>query len=547
MCIYTQFQYLCLHGKTKIQTPCDNVVTDSHGTLTCLNDTHDNQRTFGHRTYGVGICSNIHCAWNLSVLPLGDYGDNKKFGNSSSFEDDTEIDDSLEAREERVARWYRLLSTDQQLDHLQTEYPVPINELSIAGRDLQNFPYGAAVVPTLDTIRWQELNPLYLTPAMLQWLIFNRVLPASIVDDHKSMKISPLKPTLGPFKPMKPHKCPKKYGICKVCGENIGNPKKKEKVLSYRQNTAMAGLMTDALKQADPIGTVLDPFVGLKWDDKKGEYRKFPLANDLQLYDPSQTVASNLALGLPTTQTVDASAVFSGQGELLTDSNALASMELDAINASLGIDPNASYAAQNWYNLEFNSDPSTLPQVEFPADFSFEPQTSFGANLDASINTGTQAELNLGLSGRHPDAFMPMQASDAGAVMNLQSGHDTQVANDTRMLDPASDEVIFRDNTADFSFADPAVPAPQTFESTGDLMMMGNASGDDFGFEDFFNKHPEWQVTDQPNGGYSAHTLNLVRQMVHTTMNGGVSRLSYDPEANALYEQVIQRKIAGLE
>lgn len=465
MCIYTHFQYLCLHEKTKIQTACDNVVIDRHGNLTCLNETDGTQRTFGHRTYGVGICSSIHCAWNFSILPIGDYGNDTKFGNSLSFEDDTEIDDSPEAREERVARWYRLLSTEQQLDHLRTEYPVPINERSIAGRDLLACAWGPGVVPTLTTMRWQELNPLFLTPAMLQWCIFNRVLPASVADDRKSKTICPLKPVCGPFA-IQAHKCSKKRGICKVCGNNIGDPALREKTMCHRQTTALGNLMREAFNEPDPIGTALDPFMDLKWDDDKGEYRMIPLNSGLQHCDPSR----NPALGLPTTQTVDSAAVFNGPVEPLTDGSALASMELDTIIGSLGIDVNASYDDRNWFNLDFHSDPSSLPQVEFPADFSFDSQTPFGANLDTSINTGTST---------------PTQASDAGAIMHLQSGHNTEVANDTLMLDTTSDEHIFRDNSAEYDFSrpDPAVQAPQTFESTDDLMMTGDSSENDFDFD----------------------------------------------------------------
>lgn len=35
--------------------------------------------------------------------------------------------------------------------------------------------------------------------------------------------------------------------------------------------------------------------------------------------------------------------------------------------------------------------------------------------------------------------------------------------------------------------------------------------------------------------------------MLRTTFNGGVSRVSHYSDANALYEQVVQRQIAGLE
>jgi hypothetical protein len=226
MCIYSHFQYLCLHEKLKIIRACSKAFKDSQGVLTCpdtpnLQTNDDIHRTFGHRTYGVGVCSSIHCAWSHGILPCGDYGNNKKFGKSTSFEDDTEIKDSPTVREERVGRWFRLLNADQQLDHFKTEYPLPEHELSAAGRALLHFPSGAGVIDSVDTLRWQELNPLYLTPAMLQRCVFYRLLPASVVDGRKSKTITPHKPVLGPFKPQEAHECPKKRGICKVCGETL--------------------------------------------------------------------------------------------------------------------------------------------------------------------------------------------------------------------------------------------------------------------------------------------------------------------------------------
>jgi hypothetical protein len=273
MCILTRFRYLCLHEKLKIAHACEKAYLDRNGVLTCPDDPDpqlDDGKAHmcGPRTFGIGVCSSIHCAWHFSILPLGDYGDDKH-GNSTSFEDDTEISDSPEAREDREDRWYRLLNADQQLDHYQTEYPLPYDQRSPSGRALLEFPYGAAVTP-VDSLQWQELNPKVLNPVKLQWCVFHRLLPASVVDGRKSKTISPLQPNAGPFKLTGSHKCPKKHGICKKCGANIGNRALKEKTLAYRQAAALNALTDEDSGKQDLKGTVWDPSVDLKWDDEKG-------------------------------------------------------------------------------------------------------------------------------------------------------------------------------------------------------------------------------------------------------------------------------------
>lgn len=340
MCIYSDFQYLCLHHKLKIIKPCSKAFTDAHGVLTCpdapsdaLGDAPSTQstdkktRTFGHRTYGLGVCDSIHCAWNYGILPFGEYGNNTKFGNSTSFEDDTEIQDSPAVREERVDRWFRLLSADQQLDHFSTEYPIPEHELSDGGRDLRDFPYGAASIATLDTLRWQELNPLHLSPPMLQWCVFNFVLPASIVDDRKSKTITPRMPLWGPFKVPDTHSCSIKRGICKVCGTNIGDSRKKEKVLSYRQHVAHAKLLLETCTDEGWQGTAWDPNVELKWDDEKGEYHTIPTYSAVNIPDAPYPASSNPAFVPSATQAVDTAGVFGGQDGYVADSSTDASAD----------------------------------------------------------------------------------------------------------------------------------------------------------------------------------------------------------------------------
>jgi hypothetical protein len=337
MSIFTRFRYLCLHEKLKIAHACDKATLDRNGVLTCPDDPNpqlDDRKSHmcGPRTYGIGVWASIHCAWHLSILPLGDYGDDKKTGNSTSFEDDTEIVDSPEAREDRVARWYRLLNADQQLDHYQTEYPLPYDQRSSAGRALLEFPYGAAVTP-LDSLQWQELNPKLLNPSMLQWCVFHRVLPASVVDGRKSKTISPIQPTAGPFKIAGSHKCPKKHGICKKCGANIGDRSLKEKTLAHRQNIAFTALENEDMAKGDLKGTVWDPSVDLKWDDEKGAYARVQTTDqdhDSQTQnDPYPASSSGPAFVPPTAQPADTSDVFYDQAAApLVNENLASSMEL---------------------------------------------------------------------------------------------------------------------------------------------------------------------------------------------------------------------------
>lgn len=227
MCIYTIFQYLCLCQKIKIALACNKVALDDDGSLVCPDDLYPMildgiQRIYGEHTYGVGICSSIHCARNHSILPRGYFGEGKLFNGSLSFEDDTPIDDTCEDRDDRVDAWYRMLATDQQLEHIGKEYPTPLHERSLAGHFLLNFPVGPVLEP-MDSIQWHELNPLYLSPAMLQWCVYSRFLPASLVGGVKSGALSPCKPLIGPFKIDRHHVCRKKRGVCKVCGENKGD------------------------------------------------------------------------------------------------------------------------------------------------------------------------------------------------------------------------------------------------------------------------------------------------------------------------------------
>jgi hypothetical protein len=433
MCIYSLFQYLCLHHKLKIIKPCSKAFTDAHGVLTCPDAPNAQANdgttpTFGHRTYGLGICDNIHCAWNHSILPIGEYGDIKQ-----SFEDDTEIEDSPDAREDRVGRWFSLLSADQQLDHFSTEYPIPEHELSQAGLVIRHFPCGPAEITWLETLRWQELNPLYLTPPMLQWCVANLVLPASVVDGRKSATITPRKPVFGPFKVKVTHRCPKARGICKVCGRNNGDQKLKESTLAYRQNTAMVTLL---IKTCVEEGTAWDPNVELKWDDKKGEWRTMPTSSPVNIPDAPYPASSNPAFVPSMTQAVDTAAVFGGQHSYLADSNTNANGAFGLTgggdwdgfvqDAALDNQSSAAFGDNSWHDPGFfdTDDLSTIAAsgLDMDIDFSVDTGASFNAGLQDATLDGQPSATFGDNSWQDPGFF---DTDDLSAI--AQSGLDMDI------------------------------------------------------------------------------------------------------------------------
>jgi hypothetical protein len=449
MCIYSHFQYLCLHQKLKTINACSKSFRDARGVLTCpdapsVEGSDKTSRTFGHRTYGLGVCDNIHCAWNHGILPFGDYGNNRNFGNSTSFEDDTEIVDSPAAREERVGRWFKLLDVDQQLDHFKTEYPVPEHELSDAGLALRNFPHDTVEFMALDTLRWQELNPLYLTPPMLQWCVYNLVLPAFVVDDRKSETVTPRMPIFGPFQLKSKHRCPKQHGICKVCGANIGDKRLKEKVLSYRQNKALAKLLIEAPVKADLKGTAWDPNVELKWDDAKGEYRAIPTNSPVNMHDAPYPASSNPAFVPSTTQAVDTAAVFGGQDIHLADSSNHPSakfgltggMDWDdfVMDAALDDQPPATFSGNDWPTSGFtgHDDFLMMPQAEPDMNsFSFDAGASFDANHNTThnIDAANHTNSDFGFSDPQFDYFTNAQFFGLDTAMHQYSHDQSQIAN----------------------------------------------------------------------------------------------------------------------
>ena len=559
MCIYSHFQYLCLHEKLKIIRACSKAFKDSQGVLTCpdapnLQANDNTHRTFGHRTYGVGVCSSIHCAWSHGILPCGDFGNNKRFGKSTSFEDDTEIEDSPTLREERVSCWFRLLDADQQLDHCKTEYPLPEHELSPAGRALLRFPSGAGVIDSVDTLRWQELNPLYLTPAMLQWCVLYRLLPANIADNRKSKTITPHKPVLGPFRPQGFHTCPKSRGICRVCGENIGSEKLKQKTLSYRQNMALIALLEETCVQADPKGTVWDPSIKLEWDDNTGKYRK--IQTNFPVYDAPYPASSNPAFVPSTTQAVETAAVFARQVVPLadggnyasTDSGLTAGMDWEhfVMDDKLDKEFSAVLDAHHWPTSDFLYTTSlpTMPQTDsdMNKNFSYDTGALFGAGTDTSFNADTGK--HSGLPGSQFNTFTHAQPSQFNTTTYQYPTSQSQLTNQVPTSQYTSLPFGSSMNQSDQMFQLPNVQS-RVFD---DPMITCDAG------EDLSSSAPpvsgfsaeQKSTADQARDDFSPETLELTREMLRQASNGGVARPSDDPAANALFEQVLQFRRAGL-
>lgn len=497
MCIFTRFRYLCLHEKFKIAKACNKATLDRNSVLTCPNDPgpqpddgkpHD----CSSRTYGIGVCDSIHCAWHFSLLPLGDYGDDKLSGKNTSFENDTEIIDTPEAREDRVARWYRLLNADQQLDHYKTEYPLPYDQRSTAGRALLEFPYGAAVGPW-DTLQWQELNPLHLNPAMLQWLVLSRVLPASVVDGRKSNTISPLQPDKGPFKKLtNAHKCRKKHGICKKCGANIGDRALKEATLAYRQKAALIALKVEDGGKADLKGTVWDPSVDLKWDDATGRYTKVQTNHELQDSDATYQASSDSSFASPKTQQVEIPAVFHDQDKtLLFDNSGDTNTEELGFPDGMGWQDFTESATSAIIVTPLATTTGSLywPDLDFPP--------GIGELLFSSSQSGKQQQ--------HDPFFSDPSSSDSFPLSSSLPSEQTTFIQQSSSTAPASLE-----------------------------KQIGNFIA-------------EQQIANDSDYSPSPATLRVLAQMMRqATAAGGTVRPSYDAEANELFEMMMQHSLAGL-
>jgi hypothetical protein len=570
MCIFTRFRYLCLHEKFKIAHACDKAALDRNGVLTCPDDPNPQiddgkNHMCGARTHGIGVCASIHCAWHLSILPLGDYGDDKVSGQSTIFEDDTEIDDSPEAREDRVSRWYHLLDADQQLDHYQTEYPLPYDQRSSAGRALLEFPYGAAVTP-LDSLQWKELNPKLLSPSMLQWCVFHRVLPASVVDGRKSKTISPIQPTAGPFKLTGSHKCSKKHGICKKCGANIGDRTLREKTMAYRQNAAFTALENEDSAKGDLKGSVWDPSVDLKWDDEKGVYVKVQTTNqdhDFPTQDePYAASSSGLVFAPSTPQAVDTSDGFYCQDTSPLDEDVIFSgVELgfpdgmdwqdftEAPTTTSLVTLIEAIAGEMYCpGLDFPHGPDGVPSSSLQQQqsderlrepFHFDPSISFTEDPTATAEHIDFSFLGSGAVFGDFEGDMSMDAVFDAEDHDYTNQDETASEFALDFPSPPGSQYTAATDPYNANFISSQTPGPISSSATSTFP----GASYEKQVEHFVAEQQIANATDyQP----SAETLRVVVQMVRQAAVGGVSRPSYDDEANEIFEMMMQHAIAGL-
>ena len=148
-------------------------------------------------------------------------------------ENDASFDMSESACKEREDRWFRTLTTDQQLEFLGMRFPVPDESKSLYAQAYFNGdPARGYVVEfsrfydlATSQLQWWELNPRYMTSPQLNHAT-GFVLPAEVTipgspNAHGS---TPHLPYLGPFTIPNSHICSPFPGICSGCGRYVGCP-----------------------------------------------------------------------------------------------------------------------------------------------------------------------------------------------------------------------------------------------------------------------------------------------------------------------------------
>ena len=116
-------------------------------------------------------------------MPLGVYRE----GKNSLKENDAEFDMSEQARVEREDRWFRTLSTDQQLECLSKTFPMPADAMSLYAQanfnpdsnEGLNVFFAHFYELSAEHLRWYELNPRYMTAEQLHHAT-GSLLPAEV-------------------------------------------------------------------------------------------------------------------------------------------------------------------------------------------------------------------------------------------------------------------------------------------------------------------------------------------------------------------------------
>lgn len=171
-----------------------------------------------------------------------------------------------EARAEREDRWYRqVLSTDQQLQLLNTTFPLDINTVSpyalyvLRGLETEGqFDEQLGLSSNPDHLDWRELNPRYLDEYGL-WIATSHLLPASVTDTryHEHQTSSPFQPQFGPFK-IGTHACKPADDVCKKCGK-FGTKIPGRKVLYRKRDWTIS----TAAAASRPLGETFLPHTKL--------------------------------------------------------------------------------------------------------------------------------------------------------------------------------------------------------------------------------------------------------------------------------------------
>ncbi|KAK3624639.1 hypothetical protein LTR56_020889 [Elasticomyces elasticus] len=226
MCLYQTLWYLCHCSEISVLVPCSQAATND-GKTVCPADPRPHGEDGKYRVgvknlYTPCVCESIVCQWEHGILAHGDYGVDKAFKAATPLADDED------SRTEREQAWFRTLTADQQLQCMNTIFPLSIEGASdYAKAWLRSDGEGLeerqrlrerAVVQQLS---WQELNPRYLSPRALQ-ICTGYTLSASVTArGHKGQAVTPHLPLVGPFA-CGDHKCHPALNVCKVCGRNHG-------------------------------------------------------------------------------------------------------------------------------------------------------------------------------------------------------------------------------------------------------------------------------------------------------------------------------------
>lgn len=218
-----------------------------------------------------------------------------------------------------------------------------------------------------------------------------------------------------------------------------------------------------------------------------------------------------------------------------------------------------SNSAPDWLNPDFfgTDHLSTIPQADLDMnDFSLDTGVSFGADFDAAsgIHAGGQAGLNLGLSGSQFDTFTLTQPYNLDTTPIQYSDNQDQLTNQLLIPQHTSQPFSFTSNQNQHNLFQDFGPnsifqAPDIASgvSTDDPMASPDSGGDHLASGQPTGDASTEQVTsDHALDGFSPETLRLTQQMLRQASNGDSARPSNDPAANALFEQIMQYKRAGL-